>query len=67
MLRVGLTLTRSENPKGMNPGVVTTDALTKQRSHFRVQIKAIGKWLGIVSVRRDGQEGEMRSTKRDEG
>jgi len=43
----GLTVVRAEHPKGMNPAVVCTEPMTKSRSHFRVQVKSPGKWLGI--------------------
>jgi hypothetical protein len=37
------TVSRKENPKGMNPAVMATDALTKSRSHFRLHVEKVGK------------------------
>ncbi len=40
-----LTVTR--NARSHNPSVFTTMPLTKERPHFRVQVKKLGNFVGI--------------------
>lgn len=43
----GISVYRDNEPKGMNPSCLAASSLSKDRPHFRVIIRRLGKWLGI--------------------
>jgi len=42
-----LIASRGESPKGLNPAVMSSMKFTRSRSHFRIRILSLGKWLGV--------------------
>lgn len=55
----GFLATRNDDPKGLNPAVVSTTPLTRQRNHFRIQIQELLVDFQVEKTVGNGWESEF--------